>query len=439
MGGGIFGERLGAHRREQMFPDEIELALHARALAGDRDDRVLLREHDGELSERAVAAERLVLAAPELIAISLEPVILRVGAGRLGGRRLLDLEGGGFLDPFRGQNFAAFPGAFLQIELAEFREIFGAHAQPPAAGIDAARTRLPGGAFDAERFKHARLEAVQRGLPGDLLDDRREHVGGGAIVEEMAAGSVGNGPREEGFHPVLLLHHRARGLLRVADGHREQIPHAQGRQIFTDGIGKFLRKKRNHFVIHPQFPIRHRQPHGGGRETFAHRIQRVNQVGTVRRPPAFRDHAPVAQHHHAMELVLALGDGLEEGQNARGRNALRFRRAAREPGRRRAVGKNGAGEREREAQSAHPEAELFEEGSAIRCHAPRILRDGSKGKPDAFSMRFRSEFRRSETNRQRRQFIPQNFVAGRWIADTLCPSQTHGPLAQLAEQATLNR
>ena len=73
-----------------MFPDQVQLALHVAAFAGDRNDRVLVRHHDRELAESAVAAKGPVGATPELVAVALQPVILLVGTARFGRQGLLD-------------------------------------------------------------------------------------------------------------------------------------------------------------------------------------------------------------------------------------------------------------------------------------------------------------------------------------------------------------
>ena len=110
--------------------------------AGDGDHRVLLGQHDAVLAERPVAAVGPVPAPPELVAVALVPVALRVAAvGRL--------PGGGRLDPRRGHELLALPLALLQVELAELGDVLGADAQPVAAGRDALRAGLPGRVLDA--------------------------------------------------------------------------------------------------------------------------------------------------------------------------------------------------------------------------------------------------------------------------------------------------
>src|SRR5580700_4909511 len=99
----------------------------------------------------------MVPATPELVAIPLHPVTGEFGLCQIRPRRgrLLNLEGGGFLDPGRGENLAVLPNALLQVELAELGQAGGWHTQAPSARIDAARTSFPSHALDAQRLEQA--------------------------------------------------------------------------------------------------------------------------------------------------------------------------------------------------------------------------------------------------------------------------------------------
>jgi len=143
--GAIDGLRCLTQAGQQMFPDEIDHSLHVERAARDRDDRVERRDDDAELAECAVAAKRIVAAAPELVGIALVPVTVLFELSEIlprSGRRL-DLEARRLLDPLARQQLLAIPAALLQIELAEFRDRVGRRAKPPAAGVDAARTFRP--------------------------------------------------------------------------------------------------------------------------------------------------------------------------------------------------------------------------------------------------------------------------------------------------------
>src|SRR6266851_9549433 len=63
-------------RRQQVLPDQVQLCLHIGVLTGDGNYRVLFREDDGVLSESAVASKTVMGAAPELITVALQPIVL---------------------------------------------------------------------------------------------------------------------------------------------------------------------------------------------------------------------------------------------------------------------------------------------------------------------------------------------------------------------------
>jgi hypothetical protein len=122
-----------------VLPHEIELALHVFVLARHHDHRVLLRQNDGELSEGTITTIRGALAAPELVAVALQPVVLRFRTVRLVTARLLDVKLRRLVDPLCRQQLLVVPFSFLQQELAKLGKPFRLDAQAPAAGVDAAR------------------------------------------------------------------------------------------------------------------------------------------------------------------------------------------------------------------------------------------------------------------------------------------------------------
>src|SRR5205823_781056 len=119
--------------------------------------------------ERPVAPVGAVAAAPELVAVALVPIALRIAP--VGG-----LPGGRRFDPRRGHELLPVPPALLKVELAEFRNVLGADAQAIPAGRDALGAGLPRRAVDAQRLEQARSQVVEDRLAGRLLDGGREHV-----------------------------------------------------------------------------------------------------------------------------------------------------------------------------------------------------------------------------------------------------------------------
>ena len=76
---GVLGQRLVLERGEEFIPDGVELALHVAGVGRDRDDHILVGDHDYELTTRAVAAERVMGTAPELEAVALTPIDADLG------------------------------------------------------------------------------------------------------------------------------------------------------------------------------------------------------------------------------------------------------------------------------------------------------------------------------------------------------------------------
>src|SRR5215510_14289971 len=72
----------GGESRQEFLPYEVQNRLHITQTARDGDDRVLLRQNNAILAERAVAAICAVAATPELIAIALIPVAPGITAVR---------------------------------------------------------------------------------------------------------------------------------------------------------------------------------------------------------------------------------------------------------------------------------------------------------------------------------------------------------------------
>src|SRR5438270_8300647 len=113
-----------------MLPGRIHHRLHVGHAAGDGEHGILFRHHDAELAEGAVAPERAVPAAPELVAVPLRPVAgLARAVGDLLARRLRH--------PALGHELAPFPLSLLEIELAEPRDVLRLDAEAPAAFVDA--------------------------------------------------------------------------------------------------------------------------------------------------------------------------------------------------------------------------------------------------------------------------------------------------------------
>ncbi len=171
---------------------QVEDGLHVLHAARDGDDHVLRRQDEAILAERAIAAERPVPRAPELVAIALVPVAGRVGAVR-------GLPAGRGVHPGRREQLTALPLALLQIQQAQSCHRLGAQVEPIAAVRHALRARFPLQVVDPERDEQPGPQVVGGLLAGDLLHDGGQHVAGRRVVEEEGARLVIEWRREEGL------------------------------------------------------------------------------------------------------------------------------------------------------------------------------------------------------------------------------------------------
>jgi hypothetical protein len=320
-------EFLGMECGEEFVPDDVEFALHVVGLSGDGDDGVFFGDDDAELAVFAIAAKGVVAAAPELEAVALVPIFGRVAA-------VGDLFGGGLLDPRSRNQLFAVPFAFLQIEQAEFGDVFSANFQTKAAGTDSLRTGTPIRIFDAEWFEEARLEIIENGLAGDLGDDRGEHVTAGGVVLEMGSRFVRNGMSEEGLDPRCVgveFHFDF-----VTAGHGEQIAHAHHFEFVGRIRGSVVGKEFQDGIVDAQFAIGDGEAHRRRSEAFAERMHDVRFVRGFGFPPTFCDYVSMADEHKAVHGIDLLVGGFDVGADVSRGDALFLGSAARE-------GKSGGG------------------------------------------------------------------------------------------------
>ena len=144
--GRIGRKRRWAEGRQEILPNLVEHGLHILETTGDGQHGFLLREDEAELAERAIAAERAMSAAPELVAVPYRPVRvgLRVAVVRVRGRR--------FGDPLRCEDLRAVPFALLQVELAKPGDVLRSDVQAGSANVDSLRIGVPHRIGDAERL-----------------------------------------------------------------------------------------------------------------------------------------------------------------------------------------------------------------------------------------------------------------------------------------------
>ncbi len=145
-------------RGEQVLPRQVERLLHVRGLRRDRDDGVVLGQHQAELSVGAVAAEA-VAGQPVLEPVALLPVgVVGVCLGLAGTSerpRRRDLHRRGGVDPLLGQELPVAPPAPLEEELAQPRDRVRRGEEPGESDLPAAAL-LPAERADPERVEQAR-------------------------------------------------------------------------------------------------------------------------------------------------------------------------------------------------------------------------------------------------------------------------------------------
>ena len=162
---------------QQVFPDQVDLALHIANVGGGDDHGIFLGHEDDVLTVCSVGTHAVVTAAPHLITVALQPVAilhLHCLCHILGGfacGAALDVLGGSILNPAGWQELLALPLSLLQQELAHLGQIFGLQEEAPSSSVDALRTLIPVCTYDAQRAEQARVEIVDHLLTRHLLYD----------------------------------------------------------------------------------------------------------------------------------------------------------------------------------------------------------------------------------------------------------------------------
>jgi hypothetical protein len=169
---------------------------------------------------------------------------------------------------------------------------------------------VPPGRADAERVEEPRTQVVEQRLTGVLLDEGRERHRRRIVVSvPRADGLLGWDAQEAADEAASAsLSGRFERVVPVPGGHREQVVDGQlgdGRV----GVRRGMRRQQvDDPVVEPEPALGHGEADGGRREGLAQRVEQVEAIGGVGRPPALGGNVPVADDHEAVHLQAA---GLE--------------------------------------------------------------------------------------------------------------------------------
>ncbi len=294
------------------------------------------RDHDGVffgydddiLAVGAVRTEGVVAAAPHLVAVALDPVVVLGREPGVGGVRRIGLDGlehplvhpgidagnllrGHFLHPVGGNHLPAIEFAPVQDAKAHPGEVLRLQVQAPAAGVDAGRALLPERFLDAQGLPQARLQIIDDLLARHLLDGGGKDVRAQAVVAIACAGLILQRPFHEAAHPVAVPAAGGAGRVgSVAGVHRQEMPDGDPLQGVRGILRNTFREQVHNLVVQVQEALRNGEADGRGRERLGHGIEDVRRVGDEE---LFLEHLSVLEDHHAVQVLGAVGDGLEIG------------------------------------------------------------------------------------------------------------------------------
>ena len=160
----------------------IQHAAHVLRKAVCDQNGVRRRMHDAELPVHAVRSERPVPALPNLVAVALRPVAVRVVAvANLPPRRLADV-------PFR-HKLLPLPAPGLHQQNAELCDVLRVQGKAEAARADAVRIANPPRSGDAHRRKQFLAQVLFK-VDAALFEGGRQHIRRARIVTESFTGCI---------------------------------------------------------------------------------------------------------------------------------------------------------------------------------------------------------------------------------------------------------
>ena len=119
-----------------------------------------------------------------------------------------------------------------------------------------------------------------------------------------------------GVEPVCAVE----GVLPVTGRHRQQMVDGQLRHRRVDVVRCVVGQQVDDAVVEAEPTLGDGEPDGGRGERLAERVEQVDAVGGVGRPPPLGGHVAVAHDHQAVHLEAAGREVVEHAVDRGGRN-----------------------------------------------------------------------------------------------------------------------
>ena len=206
------------------------------------------------------------------------------------------------------------------------RHVFGLQTAARAAHFNAVRQTEAFNILNAERLKKTRRKVLEQILTRAALQRGAQHVRAGGVVHKARAGLIFKLVRKEILNPLRLVHVERIDLRLVAAGHRKQIAHRAGKQIFARIFRHLVREQLAQAVVKRQRSLLARKADGRGGQRLCKGEHHVWRRRIIRLPPTFCAHLAVAQQHHAVQLKPSAFCKIDKFQYAFGMNTHAFRR-----------------------------------------------------------------------------------------------------------------
>ena len=186
--------------------------------------------------------------------------------------------------------------------------------------------RVVGG--DAQGVEQLGPGEGQGGLAGGISDDRRQQMGAGTAIGKFGARSAHQPPAQDVAHPVAALEHTVPDLVVTAQrgvvagqprGHGQQLLEGDLAQPRIRGGGQLVGQELlDGLVQAPQLLVPEGDADQRRNEALGRRADVVAVAGVDALPVALIDQVATADHEHAADLGVEVGDhGVQVVQDRR--------------------------------------------------------------------------------------------------------------------------